>query len=58
MFPIEKLWHIHFFAAIFEYTLNKLLGLLLLINETFAIVVKVALLKLDYSKFKYLLTCH
>jgi hypothetical protein len=47
-----------FFVAIFEYTLIKLLGLLLLVNEPFAIVVKVALLKLDYSKFKYLLTCH
>jgi hypothetical protein len=47
-----------FFAAILEYTLINSLGFLLLVNETFVIVVKVALLKLDYSKFKCLLTCH
>jgi hypothetical protein len=47
-----------FFATILKYTLIKLLGLLLLVNEPFAIVVKVALLKLDYNKFKYLLTHH
>jgi hypothetical protein len=47
-----------FFATILEYTLIKLLGLLLLVNEPLTTVVKVALLKLDYNKFKYLLTCH
>jgi hypothetical protein len=31
--------------------------LLLLVNEPFVIVVKVALLKLDHNKFKYVLTC-
>ncbi len=48
---------IYIFAIIFKYTLTKLLGLLLLVNEPFVIVVKVALLKLDHNKFKYVLTC-